>query len=331
VLHHALADYLNWPEATKIIGGKFYIASKPGERNSGWKEGQQVHVRIADPNHPITRFMKDFDIQDETYKDYDILPECKPLLFSDNPTSDKVIAWTHTYARSPVAYIQLGHGPAAYTNPSYRRLVAQAIRWAAGRLPDPSEKGFKPLFNGKDLDDWKIFGRPAGFVVKDGILHSDSGKDGQYMFFKKEFADFILRVEWRISKGGNSGVFIRSPFDAYPWDAGFEVQISNEPRDEAHCTGSLYSALAVNPRPDETAEVWHEFEIRCIGSRVTVFADNIPVVDADAKTVPQMKTRPLKGYVGLQDSHNPDGWVEFRKVIIKELSPAASPRPKAAN
>lgn len=319
VMHHALADYQGWPEGLKIIGGRYYISPQGDEPHSTFRHDVDFKVHIVDPKHPITRFMKDFDIHDETYNHFQVLPEMKPLLTTDHPTSGKVIAWTHRYGKSPVCYIELGHDSKAYQNPNFRRLTIQAIRWVAGRLPDPSEEGFKPLFNGKDLKGWDIVGNPAAYVVKDGVLRSESGKDGQWLRTDREYADFILRLEWRVSKDGNSGVFIRAAKDGYPWETGSEIQISNEPRNNAHCTGSLYGSVSVDPRPDETPEVWHEFEVQCRGPKITVFADNIPVVDADANTIPALKARPLKGYIGLQDSHNQTGWIEFRNVRIKEL------------
>ena len=94
--------------------------------------------------------MKDFEIEDETYKNMQFLEGTHPLLTTDEPTSDKVVAFTHTYGKSPVVYIQLGHDAKAYANPSFSRLVAQSIRFVAGRLPDASNEGFVPLLNGKD-------------------------------------------------------------------------------------------------------------------------------------------------------------------------------------
>ena len=100
---------------------------------------------------------------------------------------------------------------------------------------------------------------------------------------------------------------------------GSEIQITNEYRDLPHCTGSLYGDVAVAPRPDEQAEVWHEFEIQCIGRYYKVFCDGVPVVDADARLIPALATRPLEGYIGLQDSHNREATIEYRKIRIKEL------------
>jgi sugar phosphate isomerase/epimerase/type 1 glutamine amidotransferase len=323
VLHHAAGDYQDWPEAIKIIGAKYNLKPGPSDPKPTFKHDVKVPVKIGDAQHPITRFMKDFEIEDETYKNMEFLPGTHPLLTTDEATSDKVLAFTHTYGKSPVVYVQLGHDGKAYANPSYRRLLMQSIRYVMGRLPDPSATGFVPLLNGKDFKDWTIMGDAKGFWFTDGILRSESNKGGLWMRTNRKYGDFILRVEWRVGKDGNSGVFVRSAAEGYPWVTGSEIQISNEPRDIAHCTGSLYGTAAVDPRPDESADVWHEFEIRCQGYHYQVFADNIPIVDVDARTIPELKAKPLEGYIGLQDSHNRQAYVEYRNVLIKEL-PAMS-------
>lgn len=137
-LHHCLASYQDWPRFQRIIGGKFYTAERTegGVKHpkSGWKEGVRYKVKIADRSHPIVRGMSDFEIFDEVYNKYLVRPDVKPLLTVDHPLSGKVIAWTHSYGKAPVVYILLGHGPSGYNNPNYRKLVANAIRWAARRL-----------------------------------------------------------------------------------------------------------------------------------------------------------------------------------------------------
>jgi len=321
-LHHCNGDYADWDESLKIIGARYNFHKKGEISKSSYYPRQKISVKIADPKHPVTRFMKDFELNDETYKDIQFAPGIQPLLTTDHANSDKVIAWTHTYSNSPVVGIQPGHGPSCYQNENYRRLVIQSIRWLAGRLPDPSEEGFVPLFNGKNFDGWTIMGKPQGFsVTPEGTIRSTFGKWGGWMRTNKEYSDFILRVEWKVAKRSNSGVFIRaSKNTSRPWEDGSEIQISNRPRDIAHCTGSVYGVAAVDPRPDESYGVWHEFEIQCNGPKVKVFADNIPIVDVDGWQLPALGVKPLKGYIGLQDAHEP-GWVEFRNIRVKELPP----------
>jgi type 1 glutamine amidotransferase len=139
VIHHAIANYQDWPEYEKIIGGRYYLEPKvvngvPKAR-SAYEHDVKLTVRIADSKHPIVQGLKDFEIEDEVYSLFDVSPSAKPLLTTDHPKSNKVIAWTHKYGKARVVYIQLGHGPSAYNNPNYRRLVANAVRWAASRPP----------------------------------------------------------------------------------------------------------------------------------------------------------------------------------------------------
>ncbi len=189
-----------------------------------------------------------------------------------------------------------------------------------------TEDGFVPLFNGKNFDGWDIMGKKEGWAIKDGIIHSDGGQGGNWLRTKKQFKNFILRVEWKVSKGGNSGVFIRSGPDlALSPDGlrlvtGYEVQISNARRDDSHCTGSLYGFTAVKPRPDESADRWHTFEIRCQNNQITVKSDGLKCIDFDQSTNEKTKKKPLKGYIGLQDSHSPKGhYIQYRNIRIKTL------------
>ncbi|MBI4580511.1 MAG: DUF1080 domain-containing protein [Planctomycetes bacterium] len=319
VLHHAIAMFPRWPEAEKIIGGRYVLKAEEGHPGSTFKMDQRVPVKIADRSHPITRFMDDFEAIDEVYDKVPIGPNVTPLLTTDRPACMPTLGWTHKYGNSTVVYIQLGHGPTTFRSLDYRRLVMQSIRWLAGALPDPSEEGFTPLFNGKDLEGWKITGKPEGFAVKDGVIRSDSNQGGDWMHTPRTYTNFILRVEWRVGMGGNSGIFVRAQEGRFPWLSGTEIQISNEYRDPPHCTGALYGMAAVSPRPDERATVWHETEIHCDGYRMKVFCDHVPVVDVDARNVPVLAGRPLTGFIGLQDSHNRESWIEYRKVLVKEL------------
>jgi len=200
-----------------------------------------------------------------------------------------------------------------------------ALAFGAGEeAVKPDKEGFVPLFNGKELKEWQIKGDAAGFEVKDGIIRSETGRNGQWMYYKKrEFSDFVLRVEWRVSERGNSGVFLRVPPEGAPWTTGYEAQISCEQprRDESHCTGALYGYAAVDPRPDETAEKWRRYEVTCKGPLISVKLDGRKVCELDQNTKEETRAKPLKGFVGVQDSHGPEGtWIEYRSIRIRELA-----------
>ncbi len=206
-------------------------------------------------------------------------------------------------------------------------LPSTAVMAETARFPhetEPDEAGFFSLFNGEDLTGWEIFGNEEDFQVKDGLIRSETGQGGHILYYTAhEFSDFILRVEWRVAKNGNSGVFIRSQKDdAAPWINAYEIQISSEvpPRENLHCTGSLYGFAAVEPRPDETPEIWRSYEITCKGTHITVEVDGIKVIDFDQDSSDETREKALSGHIGIQDSHGPAGtWVEYRKIAIKPL------------
>lgn len=198
--------------------------------------------------------------------------------------------------------------------------IVNPVAFAAEKA---GQDGFVELYNGKDLTGWHIQGDAAGFVVKDGIIRSEHGTKGQWMYWEgKQFSDFVLRVEWRVSPKGNSGIFIRASKKGNPWETGYESQIScEEPRrDDSHCTGALYGYQAVSPRPDETPEKWRTTEITCKGNLITVVVDGQKVCAIDQSTSEKTKNKPLSGFVGVQDSHGPEGtWIEYRSIKLKEL------------
>ena len=133
VLHHAIADYQEWPEYRKIIGARYYlkkmVVDGVEKARSAYKEGVNFKIHIADPKHPVTRGMTDFDTHDETYRLFDVAKSCHPLLTTDEPLSNKVIAWAKSYKKARVVYIQSGHDHFAYENPNYQQFLRQAIRW----------------------------------------------------------------------------------------------------------------------------------------------------------------------------------------------------------
>ncbi len=180
--------------------------------------------------------------------------------------------------------------------------------------------GFTPLFNGKNLDGWVVERDPAGFEVRDGCIHSEGGKGGFAIRTDRQFANFILRMDWMLSKTGNSGVFIR--YDAKAPDK-IEAQLLapwTPYRDDLHCTGSLYGYVPANPRPDETTLRWRKIEIRARYKTISVFIDGMKTCEADYEKVPALKGFPLTGYIGMQDSHTgPGEWVKFRNIEIKDL------------
>ncbi len=133
VLHHSICAYDDWPEYFKIIGGKYF--HKPTIVNgrqypvSSYIHDLHFKVKITDAKHPVTKGLSDFEIFDETYKDYYVEAGVTPLLTTDEPTSTPVIGWTKKYGKARIVTLQSGHDVPTFENPNFRKLLRQAIEW----------------------------------------------------------------------------------------------------------------------------------------------------------------------------------------------------------
>lgn len=134
-LHHVLASVPAWSQFHELIGGK-YLGQPQGDLPpSTYQHDVRMRVKVADRSHPVTSGISDFEIHDEAYGGIWVDPDAHVLLTTDHPASSKELAWVSPNKLSRVVTIQPGHGEEAFANPSYRRLVIQAIRWAAGQNP----------------------------------------------------------------------------------------------------------------------------------------------------------------------------------------------------
>ncbi len=147
-LHHSLAAWGDWPEFRKIIGGKWFtrptVAEGVKHPAGGYKHGVTFQIKVAEKTHPVTAGLKDFQVTDETYCRYWVDPDATVLLTTDHPSSDKALAWAKTFRKARTVYVQMGHGTSIYADANYRRLVANAIRWTAGRQPAGKATGRPP-------------------------------------------------------------------------------------------------------------------------------------------------------------------------------------------
>ena len=112
------------------------------------------------------------------------------------------------------------------------------------------ETGFVSLFNGRSLDGWQIVGQKGpGYVVENGLLVCPEDGGGN-LFTIKEYANFVLRFEFRLFEGSNNGIGIRAPLTGDAAYAGMEIQILDDgaPRYQgklkpAHYHGSIYDVI----------------------------------------------------------------------------------------
>ena len=200
----------------------------------------------------------------------------------------------------------------------------------AAKSADDKEEGFVPLFNGKDLGGWsKYDSRPDAWAVEPGMIVC-TGKGGGWLGTDRDYADFILRLEYRLRPGGNSGVYVRAPDKGHISRVGMEIQILDDadPRyakiDYYQYSGALYHVVAPTQRANKPAGQWNTMEVRAEGRRLRVFLNGKKVLDADLdhclKDPEVAKEHPglarTAGRIGLQ-SHSER--VEFRNLRVKEL------------
>ena len=127
-LHHSLVSYQDWPEFTQIIGGKYH--TKDSSQLSYYQHDDTIQVKVSPVSHPVIEGLHDFTIIDETYGNCEILPSVVPLLETDHPRSLPVIGWVNSYLGHKMVYLQGGHGPSAFKDPNFLKVLDQAIRWS---------------------------------------------------------------------------------------------------------------------------------------------------------------------------------------------------------
>jgi len=157
--------------------------------------------------------------------------------------------------------------------------------------------------------------------VRDSKIVCKGGKGG-WLCTKEQYGDFEVEVEYNCPKDGNSGVFIRAPREGHTSKLGMEIQLLD---DDAKIhekikpfqhTASIYGVVAPSKAAQKPAGEWNTIRIRCKGDQVTVTLNGEKVVDASMADHEDLKDRPRKGYVGLQ---NHGSGLEFRSVKLRKL------------
>jgi uncharacterized protein len=93
-----------------------------------------AHVEIVDPEHPITRGIPDFSLDDERYTELRLSADIHVLAAHRHDGRRHPLIWTHRYDTARVVYDALGHDEASYRSPEHREILRRAALWAARRL-----------------------------------------------------------------------------------------------------------------------------------------------------------------------------------------------------
>jgi hypothetical protein len=193
-----------------------------------------------------------------------------------------------------------------------------------------TELGYKSLFNGHDLTRWEGGGDDAAkcWKVEDGMLVC-TGEKGPWLRSKDQFDDFNLRLDYKLKPGGNSGVYCRVPLDGAhnarkDGPAGTEIQILDD-ADKRYADikpyqfcGSVYAIAPARQQVGRAAGTWNTLEINCRGMSYRITHNGIVVVDATEDEFTELKTRQVRGFLGVQN-HNEHVW--FRNVRVGPAQP----------
>jgi hypothetical protein len=140
------------------------------------------------------------------------------------------------------------------------------------------------------------------------------------------YGDYVLKLQWRVPENGNSGIFLRVPElkpGQRPHEEGIEVQVldDNGPQYKGKLqpyqyAGSIYGAVPAERTGYKGAGEWNAFEITCQGETIEVVMNGNKVATADVSKIDSLKSRPRRGYIGLQ---NHGSGVEYRNIAIRVL------------
>jgi len=206
-----------------------------------------------------------------------------------------------------------------------------------------TEANWTPLFDGSTLNGWHSFGSDSvtgGWKVDSGAVHLDaSAKKGRGDLVSNDTYDnFDLKLDWKISKAGNSGVLFYVQDDKAKYEdtykTGPEMQVLDDERHEdnklpTHRAGSLYDMIQATPGAVKPAEEWNSAEIVSNNGKLDFYVNGQHVVNTtmfDSSWTKMVAGSKFKqwpafgtfksGHIALQD-HGNEVW--YKNIEIKKL------------
>ncbi|MBA3725297.1 MAG: DUF1080 domain-containing protein [Armatimonadetes bacterium] len=252
-----------------------------------------------------------------------------------------------------VVHIRIGRGIVSASNadlwttegwytlnriPAHKPGRVGATREVNALTPEEARRGFELLFDGKATDKWRGFRKqtlPAGWSASDGELRIAKGAGAGDIVTKDQYSDFELRLEWKVSPGGNSGIFIRVSEDLTAvYLSAPEMQVLD---DDVHpdgmnpltSAGSNYGLHAPKRDVGRPAGSWNEVRIIAKGNDIEYWLNGYKAVAytlggpewtslvaaskfADWPSYGKVKT----GHIALQDHGDA---VAYRNIRIRKL------------
>jgi hypothetical protein len=210
------------------------------------------------------------------------------------------------------------------------------------------ESGWISLFDGKTTKGWHKYGGGAvgpAWKIADGVLYLDATekegekiKGGGDIVTDEQFENFDLKLEWKISKGGNSGIMfcVHEDTTKYkaPYETGPEMQVlDNEGHSDGkihkHRAGDLYDLIACSKESVKPVGEWNQVEIKLLNGKLDFFLNGVNVVattiwdDNWDRMVANSKFKTMPGFAkfkkGSIDLQDHDFTVWYRNLMIKKL------------
>lgn len=187
--------------------------------------------------------------------------------------------------------------------------------------------GFESIFDGKSFAGWK--GPIDGYqILPGGVIQCRRGAGGT-IFTEKEYADFIVRLEFRLPPGGNNGLAIRYPGEGDgAYDGMCEIQVLDDTaekyatlKDWQYC-GSIYGQAPATRGYLRPVGDWNSYEVTVRGTTIRVELNGSIIVDTDVAANPPLSEhehpgrKRAAGHFGLCGHDDP---VEYRNLRIRSL------------
>ena len=336
-VHNAACTALGWPEFNKMLGGT--------HDGHAWWSHQSVPIRLDDPKSPLAAAFggEGLTVNDDIYTftapytrealhvllsaDADKAPQS---MTAERADGDYPVSWVKPYGSGRVFYTSLGHEPATFQDAKFLRHLLDGIQFALGDLqadaspgkPLPAKAGFAlmpgwtPLFDGKSLDAWQTNDQQKEhWLVEDSIIRYD-GKAGT-LRTKQAFTDYVVRVDWRLPRTADSGVFVRdsSQLNIWTWAMGSGEMWEHRGGWKPTAEGERNPYIP-KTREDRPVGEWNTFVVTVRDNKVTVLLNGKEVISEAP-----LKSKPHASTLGLQQHGDP---IEYKSIYVKEL-PAGKP------
>ena len=201
------------------------------------------------------------------------------------------------------------------------------IREIESATTDASSEDWITLFDGSNLDQWRE--TKGNWKIEDGgvlLIEPRKGETGwsrygHYLYSKEQFSDFVIEAEYMYPKGGNSGIYFRIGDLSEPTQHGMEMQILDSFGKEKnlihHDHGGIIRTFGPSKNMSKAPGEWNKARLTAKGHHLTVELNGETIIDKSYGET-QMKDRPMKGHIGLQD-HGFGNNIRFRNIRIKRL------------